>query len=61
MTYTNTADSPVTLHLEINVPDAPPGLFALSSTQVIVPAHGTSKVTLTADLDHAPWTATSAA
>jgi subtilisin family serine protease len=54
VTYTNTADAPVTLHLAINAPDAPVGLFTLSATQVTVPAHGTSKVTYTANLDKAP-------
>ncbi|MET9478533.1 S8 family serine peptidase [Streptomyces sp. NPDC002922] len=54
VTYTNTADAPVTLNLAINVPDAPEGLFTLSATQVTVPAHGTSKVTYTANLDKAP-------
>ncbi|MFE9694056.1 S8 family serine peptidase [Micromonospora sp. NPDC005806] len=54
VTYTNTADAPVTLNLAINVPDAPAGLFTLSATQVTVPAHGTSKVTYTANLDKAP-------
>ncbi|WP_351229046.1 S8 family serine peptidase [Streptomyces sp. NPDC002133] len=54
VTYTNTADTPVTLNLAINAPDAPDGLFTLSATHVTVPAHGTSKVTLAADLDKAP-------
>jgi subtilisin family serine protease len=54
VTYTNIADAPVTLNLAINVPGAPAGLFTLSATQVTVPAHGTSKVTYTANLDKAP-------
>ncbi|SCG65490.1 Serine protease, subtilisin family [Micromonospora inositola] len=54
VTYTNTADAPVTLNLAINAPDAPAGLFTLSATQVTVPAHGTSKVTYTANMDKAP-------
>ncbi|MEU6341895.1 S8 family serine peptidase [Streptomyces sp. NPDC046977] len=54
VTYTNTAGTAVTLNLAVNTPDAPKGLFALSATRVTVPAHGTSKVTLTADLDRAP-------
>lgn len=54
VTYTNTADAPVTLDLAIDAPDAPAGLFTLSATHVTVPAHGTSKVTYTADLDKAP-------
>ncbi|MER5689759.1 S8 family serine peptidase [Streptomyces sp. NPDC002205] len=54
VTYTNTADTPVTLNLAINAPDAPEGLFTLSATQVTMPAHGTSKVTYTANLDKAP-------
>ncbi|HET6988468.1 MAG TPA: S8 family serine peptidase [Kribbella sp.] len=54
VTYTNTADAPLTLNLAIKVPDAPAGLFTLSATQVTVPAHGTSKVTYTTNLDKAP-------
>ncbi|MFF3466205.1 S8 family peptidase [Streptomyces sp. NPDC001984] len=54
VTYTNTADTPVTLNLAINVIDAPEGLFTLSAPRVTVPAHGTSKVTYTANLDKAP-------
>ncbi|MFB4285772.1 S8 family serine peptidase [Nonomuraea sp. MTCD27] len=46
ITYTNTGDEPVTLDLAVNAPTAPAGLFTLSASQVTVPAHGTSKVTL---------------
>jgi subtilisin family serine protease len=54
VTYTNTAGAPVTLDLAIDVPDAPKGLFTLSTTHVTVPAHGTSKVSYTTDMDKAP-------
>jgi subtilisin family serine protease len=58
VTYTNAADAPVTLNLAVNVPDAPAGLFTLSATQVTVPAHGSSTVTYTANLDKAPLDST---
>ena len=51
VTYTNTGDAPVTLDLAIKAPEAPEGVFTLSTTQVTVPAHGTGKVTVTANLD----------
>ncbi|AWS46113.1 S8 family serine peptidase [Streptosporangium sp. 'caverna'] len=54
VTYTNTADTPVTLDLAINAPQAPQGVFTLSATRVTVPAHGTGKVALTANLDKMP-------
>jgi hypothetical protein len=49
VTYTNTADSPVTLDLAVDAPQAPAGLFTLSERQVTVPAHGTRAVTLVMD------------
>ncbi|MDX3074066.1 S8 family serine peptidase [Streptomyces sp. MI02-7b] len=49
VTYTNTGNAPVTLDLAIQVPAAPAGAFSLSARQVTVPAHGSSKVTLTTD------------
>lgn len=51
VTYTNTADAPVTLDLAVQVPGAPVGAFSLSAQQVTVPAHGSSKVTLTTNFD----------
>ncbi|WP_055590727.1 S8 family peptidase [Streptacidiphilus griseoplanus] len=54
VTYTNTADAPVTLDLALDAADAPAGLFTLSAPRVTVPAHGTSTVTYSADLDKAP-------
>ncbi|MFF4243648.1 S8 family serine peptidase [Streptomyces sp. NPDC001822] len=54
VTYTNIAPAPVTLDLAVHAPNAPQGLFTLSSRKVTVPAHGTVDVTLTADLDLAP-------
>ncbi|MCX5093890.1 S8 family serine peptidase [Streptomyces sp. NBC_00365] len=54
VTYTNTADAPVTLDLAVDVPGAPAGVFTLSAPRVTVPAHGTGKVTYTVNLDKAP-------
>ncbi|MFF3354359.1 S8 family serine peptidase [Streptomyces sp. NPDC002917] len=51
VTYTNTADSPITLNLAVQAPGAATGAFSLSAQQVTVPAHGSSKVTLTTDFD----------
>ncbi|MEU3793861.1 S8 family serine peptidase [Streptomyces fructofermentans] len=51
VTYTNTGGTPVVLDLAIDAPSAPQGLFTLSSSRVTVPAHGTSKVVLTAHPD----------
>ncbi|MFI8006956.1 S8 family serine peptidase [Streptomyces sp. NPDC086010] len=51
VTYTNTADAPVTLDLSVNVPSAPAGAFTLSAAKVTVPAHGSAQVTLTTDFD----------
>lgn len=53
VTYTNTGDAPVALDLAIDA-DVPAGLFALSEDRVTVPAHGTTSVTLTANLDRLP-------
>ncbi|WP_204059743.1 S8 family peptidase [Microbispora corallina] len=52
VTYTNTGDSPVTLDLAVSG-GAPAGLFELSTPQVTIPAHGTSTVTVRANLDRA--------
>ncbi|MFF4652231.1 S8 family serine peptidase [Streptomyces sp. NPDC001380] len=49
VTYTNLADTPVTLDLSVEAPDAPAGMFRLSATRVAVPAHGSASVTLTID------------
>jgi subtilisin family serine protease len=49
VTYTNTGDSAVTLGLSVQAPNAPAGLFQLSASQVVVPAHGTAEVTVTID------------
>ncbi|WBQ02254.1 S8 family peptidase [Kribbella sp. CA-293567] len=54
VTYTNNGDAPVVLDLTTQVKDAPAGLFTLSAPTVTVPAHGTAKVTLTAQVDVAP-------
>ncbi|MDX3850589.1 S8 family serine peptidase [Streptomyces sp. AK02-01A] len=54
VTYTNTGGTPVTLDLSTRVPGAPEGVFTLSSSQLTVPAHGTGKVTVTADFDRLP-------
>ncbi|MFI8182830.1 S8 family serine peptidase [Actinacidiphila glaucinigra] len=49
VTYTNTGDSAVTLALSVEAPNAPAGLFALSASRVVVPAHGTAEVTVAID------------
>ncbi|MEU4095814.1 S8 family serine peptidase [Streptomyces sp. NPDC026673] len=49
VTYTNTGGSPVTLALSVQAPNAPAGLFSLSASQVVVPAHGTAEVTVSID------------
>ncbi|WP_329033914.1 S8 family serine peptidase [Streptomyces sp. NBC_00178] len=54
VTYTNIAPTPITLDLTVHAPNAPQGLFSLSTRMVTVPAHGAVDVTLTADLDQAP-------
>ncbi|MEU6654965.1 S8 family serine peptidase [Streptomyces sp. NPDC046900] len=51
VTYTNTGDAPVTLDLALQAPGAAAGAFSLSAPQVTVPAHGSSKVTLTTSFD----------
>lgn len=53
VTYTNVGDAPVSLDLAIDA-DAPAGLFTLSDDRVTIPAHGTTSVTLTAELDRLP-------
>ncbi|MBZ9644143.1 S8 family serine peptidase [Streptomyces sp. PSKA30] len=53
VTYTNVGDAPVSLDLAIDAA-APAGLFALSEDRVTVPAHGTTSVALTAELDRLP-------
>ncbi|MGW4787067.1 S8 family serine peptidase [Streptomyces sp. NPDC004230] len=53
VTYTNVGDSAVTLDLAVSAPKAPAGLFTLSKDKVTVPAHGTSTVTVTANVDKA--------
>ena len=54
ITYTNKGDAPVTLALTEQAANAPEGLFTLSASSVTVPAHGTSTVTVTADVELAP-------
>ncbi|MFC4608415.1 S8 family serine peptidase [Streptomyces maoxianensis] len=53
VTYTNAGDAPVSLDLAIDAA-APAGLFTLSEDRVTIPAHGTTAVTLTAELDRLP-------
>jgi subtilisin family serine protease len=52
VTYTNTGDSPVTLHLAVQ-PSAGTSsdVFSLSAPSVTVPAHGTADATLTTSFD----------
>ncbi|MBP2708540.1 S8 family serine peptidase [Microbispora sp. RL4-1S] len=52
VTYTNTGDSPVTLHLTVTG-GAPQGLFEPSASSVTVPAHGTATVDVAVNLDQA--------
>ncbi|MFJ8723411.1 S8 family serine peptidase [Streptomyces sp. NPDC093269] len=49
VTYTNMGDSPVTLDLSVQAPNAPAGMFRLSASQVVVPAHGTAGTTAVID------------
>ncbi|MFF7212954.1 S8 family serine peptidase [Streptomyces sp. NPDC008238] len=49
VTYTNTTGTPVALALSVEAPQAPAGMFRLSASDVVVPAHGTAEVTLTID------------
>ncbi|SNT50428.1 PA domain-containing protein [Actinacidiphila glaucinigra] len=49
VTYTNTTGTPVSLTLSVDAPHAPAGMFRLSSSRVVVPAHGTAAVTVTID------------
>ncbi|MGW9027897.1 S8 family peptidase [Streptomyces sp. NPDC055722] len=49
VTYTNMGGSPVTLELSVQAPNAPAGMFRLSASQVVVPAHGTAEVTAIID------------
>lgn len=53
VTYTNTRGAPVTLSLSVSSPDAPAGMFRLSTERVVVPAHSTASVTLTIDASKA--------
>lgn len=54
MTYTNTADTPVSIHLAAQAPDTADGLFTVSAPRLTVPAHGTASVTVTAHYDQVP-------
>ncbi|MDX3234201.1 S8 family serine peptidase [Streptomyces sp. ME03-5709C] len=49
VTYTNITDAPVSLTLSVDAANAPSGMFRLSASQVVVPAHGTAEVTVTID------------
>ncbi|MFG2074533.1 S8 family serine peptidase [Nonomuraea maritima] len=51
VTWTNESGSDVTLDLALRVPNLPDGLLSLSADRVVVPAHGTAEVTITANLD----------
>ncbi|MDR3080915.1 MAG: S8 family serine peptidase, partial [Streptomyces sp.] len=54
VTYTNITDAPVTLTLSVAAPNAPDGLFRVSADRVVVPAHGSTDVTVTIDASRAP-------
>ncbi|MFB7220349.1 S8 family serine peptidase [Streptomyces sp. NPDC056227] len=49
ITYTNTTDAPVTLHLSVDPGSSPAQAFTLGTDQVTVPAHGTAQADLVAD------------
>ena len=54
VTYTNTSGSAVTLGLSVQAPNVPAGLFKLSASSVVVPAHGTAEIIVTIDGSQAP-------
>ncbi|QNE18951.1 S8 family serine peptidase [Kribbella qitaiheensis] len=47
--YRNSADTPVTLDLELRIAGNPAGLFTVSPQRLVVPAGGTAEATVTAD------------
>ncbi len=47
--YTNMTATPVSLTLSVDAAQAPDGMFRLSASHVVVPAHGTAEVTVTID------------
>ncbi len=49
VTYTNVTDAPVALTLSVDAAHAPSGMFRLSASHVVVPAHGSADVTVTID------------
>ncbi|WP_432043885.1 S8 family peptidase [Streptomyces cadmiisoli] len=49
VTYTNLGNAPVALRLSVEAPNTPQGMFRLSTDQVVVPAHGTARITVTID------------
>lgn len=49
VTYTNTTDAPVSLALSVAETHAPTGMFRLSASEVVVPAHGSADVKVTID------------
>lgn len=49
VTYTNTTDAPLALTLSVDATHAPAGMFRLSESHVVVPAHGTADVTVEID------------
>ncbi|MEU9384963.1 S8 family serine peptidase, partial [Streptomyces sp. NPDC048279] len=51
VTYTNTADQPVTLTLGLSAAGIPDGLFTLTTDQLTVPAHGSAAVGVVTHLD----------
>ena len=54
VTWTNTADSAVTVDLSLEAPGTPAGVFTLADPKLTVPAGGTTSTTVTAHLDAAP-------
>lgn len=49
VTYRNTTGSPITLRLSIDHGTSPAGVFSVATDEVVVPAHGTATIGVTAD------------
>jgi len=49
VTYHNIADSPITLHLSVDHGASRAGVFSVAGDQIVVPAHGTATIGVTAD------------
>lgn len=49
ITYTNDSDRPITLNVDVDVRQAPRGMFSTSKRRLTIPAHGKADLTVTAD------------